>query len=142
MKLLINSLVLPYFNYCSEVWSSASKTCLKRLARQFKKSQDLRGKTCDQKENSLLENIKKNIAIMTFKGLNDLTPVYLKQCFQYSSDVHRYNTRSAKRERLHVSQNSNTWQSRTFKAREYGILNALATKITKLNSLLLFKTSF
>ena len=40
-KILINSLVMPYFNYCSEVWSSASKTCLKRFAIQFKKSQDL-----------------------------------------------------------------------------------------------------
>ena len=28
---------------------------------------------------------------MTFKSLNDLTPVYLKQCFQYSFDVHGYN---------------------------------------------------
>ena len=32
---------------------------------------------------------------MTFKSLNNLTPVYLKQYFQYSNDVHAYNTRSA-----------------------------------------------
>ena len=69
-----------------------------RLARQFKKSQDLRGRNCNQKENSLLENIQKNIAIMTFKSLNNLTPVNLKQCFQYSSDVHRYKIR--KREKV------------------------------------------
>ena len=140
-KLLINSLVMPYFNYCSEVWSSASKTCLKRLARQFKKSQDLRGKNCDQRENSLLENIQKNIAIMTFKSLNDLTPVYLKQCFQYSTDVHGYNTRSAKGKKLYVSQKRNTWQIRTFKARAIKIWNALPASTTTLNSLLLFKTA-
>ena len=95
-KLLINSLVMPYFSYCSEVWSSSSKTCLKRLARQFKKSQDLRGEKCDQRENSLVENIQKKIAIMTYKCLNDVTPVYLKQFFKYSADVHGCNARTAK----------------------------------------------
>ena len=50
-------------------------------------NQNLRGKNCDQRENSLLENIQKNIAIMTFKSLNDLTPVYLKQCFQNFNSI-------------------------------------------------------
>ena len=116
-KLLINSLVMLYFNYSSEVWSSASRTCLKRLGRKFKISHDLQGKDCDQGETRLLENIQKNIAIMTFKSLNDLTPVYLKECFRYSTDMHGYNTRSAKGKKLYVSQKRNTWQIRTFKAR-------------------------
>ena len=140
-KLLINSLVMPYFNYCSEVWSSSSKTCLKRLARQFKKSQDLRGEKCDQRENSLVENIQKKIAIMTYKCLNDLTPVYLKQFFKYSADVHGYNTRTAKGKKLHVPQKNNTWQTRTFKARAIEIWNTLPASTTKQNSLLLFKTT-
>ena len=140
-KLLINSLVMPYFNYCSEVWSSSSKTCLERLARQFKKSQDLRGDKCDQRENSLVENIQKKIAIMTYKSLNDLTPVYLKQFFKYSADVHGYNTRIAKGKKLHVPQKNNTWQTRTFKARAIEIWNALPASTTKQNSLLLFKTT-
>ena len=140
-NLLTISLVMPYFNYCSEVWSSASKTCVKRVARQFKKSQELRGKNCDQSENNLLESIQKNIAIMTFKSLNDLTTVYLKQCFQYSTDVHGYNTKSAKGKKLYVSQKRNTWQIRTFKARAIKIWNALPASTTKLSSFLLFKTA-
>ena len=80
-KLLIDSLVMPYCNYCGEVWSSASKTCFKRFAKQFKRSPELRGINCDQRENSLHENLQKKIAITIFKSLNDLTPVYLKRFF-------------------------------------------------------------
>eukprot|EP00794_Sanderia_malayensis_P011758 gene11758-12977_t len=40
------------FGLLLAVWSSASKICLKRLARQFKKSQDLRGKKFDQREDN------------------------------------------------------------------------------------------
>ena len=78
---------------------------------------------------------------MTFKSLDNPNPVYLKQCFQYSSDVHRYNTRSAKGKKLCVAQKSNTWQIRTFKARAIKIWNTLPTTTTQLNSLLLFKTA-
>ena len=138
-KLLTNSLVMPYANYCSEVWPSASKTCMKRLARQFKRAQELRGKNCNQCENSVLDSIQKNMAIMTFKSLSDLTPVYLKQCFQCSTDANGYNTRSAKSKKLYVSQSRSTWQIRRIKARTIKIWNALAASTTKLNSLLLFK---
>jgi len=47
----------------------------------------------------LLKKIQKIIAIMTFKSLNDLTQVYLKEFFQYSTDMHGYNTRSSKGKR-------------------------------------------
>ena len=114
---------------------------MKRLARQFKTSQDLRGEKYDQRENSLVENIQKKIAIMTYKCLNDLTSVYLKQFFKYSADVHGYNTRTAKVKKLHVSQKNNTWQTRTFKARAIEIWNALPASTTKQNSLLLFTTT-
>ena len=140
-KLLIDSLVMPYCNYCGEDWSSASKTCLKRFAKQFKRSQELRGINCDQRENSLHENIQKNIAIMIFKSLNDLPPVYLKQFFRYSTDVHGHSTRAAEGKNLYVPQKSNTWQRKTFKARGIKIWNNLTTATTKLNSLLLFKTA-
>ena len=78
---------------------------------------------------------------MTYKCLNDLTPVYLKQFFKYSADVHGYNTRTAKGKKLHVPQKNNTWQTRTFKARAIEIWNALPASTTKQNSLLLFKTT-
>ena len=135
------STTLPYFNYCSEVLSSASKTCLERLARQFKKSQDLRGKNCDEREYSLLENIQKNTAITTFKSFNNLIPAYLKQFFQYSTNVHGCNTRSAKGKKLCVPQKRNSWQIRTIKARAIKIWSALPASTTKPNSLLLFKTA-
>ena len=140
-KLLINSLVMPYFSYCSEDWSSARKTCLKRFAKQFKRSPELRGVNCAQRENSLDEIIQKNIAIMMFKSLNGLTPVYLNQFFQYSTDVHGYSTRAAEGKKLYMPRKSNSWQSKTFIARGIKMWNNLTTATTKLNSLLLFKTA-
>ena len=75
-KFLINCIVMPYINYCSEIWSSANRACLKRLEKQFNASQSQQGKNCDQKEIRFLENMQKNMALMTFKEINDLTPVY------------------------------------------------------------------
>ena len=75
------------------------------------------GKDCNQWETRLLENVQKNIAIMTFKNLNDLTLMYLQEFFQYSTSMLGYNTRSTKRKELFVSQKRNSWQIRAFKAR-------------------------
>ena len=96
---------------------------------------------CKQREIRLLKNIQKNIAIVTFKSLHDLTPVYLKESFQYSTHTHGYNTKSAKGKKLVVSQRSNTWQIRTFKARAIRVWNALPASITRLKSQLLLEAA-
>ena len=83
--------------------------------------------------------MQKNIAIMRFKSLNDLTPVYIKEYFQYAIDMHGYNTKSAKGKKLFVSQKSNTWQIRTFKGGATRIWNALPASRAKMKSLLLCK---
>ena len=72
---------------------------------------------------------------MTFKSLNDLNQVYLKECLQCSTDIHGYNTRSAKGEKLFASQKSKAWQIGSFKARAIRIWNALLASITMLESL-------
>ena len=37
-KLLLNTLILPHMDYCSEVWSSTSNSCLKKMASIYNRS--------------------------------------------------------------------------------------------------------
>lgn len=37
-KLLVDAIVMPHFDYCSEAWSSASNTSVKRLERLYNKA--------------------------------------------------------------------------------------------------------
>ena len=73
------------------------------------------------------------------KSLNDLTPVYLKVCFQYSTDMDT--VQDQQRGKVLVLQKSNKLEIRTFKARAIRILNALTAPVTRLKSLLVLKAA-
>ena len=78
--LLVNSLVMPYFDHCSEAWSSASFTSLSRLPNLHNKTLKMKEKSLKDPA-SLQERFKRNIAIMMFKCLNGLAPDYLTDGF-------------------------------------------------------------
>ena len=51
---------------------------------------------------SLHDRLGKNVAILTFKCLNDLTPLYLEEKFTLASFVHQKNTRSCLYNKIYV----------------------------------------
>ena len=138
-KLLVNAIVMPHFDYCCEAWSSASSTSLKSLGRLYKKATKL---ASNEDRISLQDRLDKNVAILTFKCLNDLTPMYLQEKFKLTSPVHQKNTRSCRYNKIYVERIKNRWTSLTFKARATKIWNKLPDEITSLRSILQFKSHF
>ena len=92
-KLLVNAIVMPHFDYCCEAWSSASNTSLKRPGRLYNKATKL---ASNEDRVSLQDRLDKNVAILTFKCLNNLAPLYLHVKFELTSSVHPKSTRSCR----------------------------------------------
>ena len=98
-KLLVKAIVMPNFDYCCEAWSSASSTSFERLGRLYKKATKL---ASNEDRISLQDRLDKNIAIVPFKCLNDLTTMYLQEKFKLTSSVHQKNTRSCRYNKIYV----------------------------------------
>ena len=98
-KLLVNTLVTHHFDYSSEVWSSASKTSLKRLDRLYSKASKL---GADGDIMTLQDPHDKNLAILTFKCLNNLALSYLQEKCILTSPVNQKNTRSYKYNKVYI----------------------------------------
>ena len=137
--LLVNSLVMPYFDYCSEAWSSASFTSLNRLSNLCNKALEMKEKSLKDPA-SLQERFKRNTAIMMFKCLNGLAPDYLANRFTCSAQVHQKNTRSAASKKI-IVENTRGKASSSFRRRGTKLWNNLPGSITSKNSILQFKTS-
>ena len=136
-KLIVNVIVVPHFDYCCEAWSSASNTSLKRPGRLYNKATKL---ASNEDRVSLQDRLDKNVAILTFKCLNDLAPLYLLGKLTLS--VHPKNTRSCRYNKIYVERLKNRRTSLTFKARATQIWNKLPDEITSLRSKSHFKNWF
>ena len=77
-KLLINTLILPHIDYYSEVWSSASNSCLNKIASIHNRSVQMLNGVGDDYCN-LNARLEKNMLKMTFKIINKINPVYLQE---------------------------------------------------------------
>ena len=92
-KLLLNTLITPYIDYCSEIWSSASNSRLARTERLYQRALSILSPGVEH-ETSLRDRLHRNIAIMTFKSTNGLAPVYLQEKFTLVNQIHCRNTQS------------------------------------------------
>ena len=137
--ILVNSLVMPYFDYCSETWSSASITSLRRLTNLYNKARKMK-EMSPKDPTSLDERFKRNTAIMMFKCLNGLAPNYLSDRFRRSAQVHKKNTRSAADNKIYV-EHARGKASSSFRARGTKVWNDLSGPKTSKNGILQFKTS-
>ena len=68
-KLLLNSLVFLYSDYCSEAWSSATKSNLKGIDRLYDKAQRIIVPTGDLPV-TLDNRLNISMCILTFKCIN------------------------------------------------------------------------
>ena len=92
-KLLLNTLITPYIDYCSEIWSSGSNSNLARIERLYQMALSVLSPGVDS-ETSLRDRLHRNIATMTFKSTNGLAPIYLQEKFTLVNQIHHTNTRS------------------------------------------------
>lgn len=97
-----NALILPHFDYCSQVWDGLGVTLTNRLqklqnraARAITRSNyDIRSKDILKDLNWSTLNIrrKKQKAILMYKTMNGLTPRYLQEMFTKNENI--YNLRN------------------------------------------------
>jgi hypothetical protein len=104
-KLFYNSYILPLYDYCSVIWGNCSQTLLNDLFKLQKRAarlildKDWRTRShelfCDLEWMPLMDRISYMRAVQVYKCLNNQCSSLLDSLFQYNSNVHRHNTRSA-----------------------------------------------
>ena len=81
-KLLINALVMPYLNYCSSAWASATQGRLGKLEKRLKNVHSFLGK---ESSFCLKDLLNKNDAILVFKAMNHIAPDYM--CSKFAQNA-------------------------------------------------------
>ena len=114
--------MLPHIDYCSEVWSSTSHLCLKKIANIYSCSvQMLNRMNIDYcKLNTRLE---KNMIKMIFKIVGKISPVYLQKRLKLSSEIHSRATRSALSNKIFIKRINTKLEAKLWlqKQQVYGI---------------------
>ena len=97
---MYNTLVLPYFTYCSTVWNDGSSTILSKLSKlQRRAARVITGQTYDVRSTQILgdlswipieDTLKRREIIMSFKALTDRLPTYLQELFSKCNNDNYY----------------------------------------------------
>ena len=96
---IYNALIQPHFDYCAPVWDGLSSYLCEKLQKlQNRAARVILQANCEVNSSLLLETLKwdqlslrrrKHKAIMMFKSLNGLAPVYLQDLFgERHTDYH------------------------------------------------------
>ena len=99
------ALVLPYFNYCIAVWSNINKGLADKLQKmQNRAARILTFANYEVRSSVLLDELGwerleyvrlKQLAVTMYKIHNNLSPLYLRQIFANTSNVHSHNLRNS-----------------------------------------------
>ena len=97
---IYNALIQPHFDYCAPVWGGLSYYLCEKLQKlQNRAARVILQANCEVNSSLLLETLKwdklslrrrKQKAIMMFKSLNVLAPVYLQDLFSERLERHTY----------------------------------------------------
>ena len=97
---MCNTLVLPYFTYCSTVWNDGSSTILSKLSKlQRRAARVITGQTYDVRSTQILgdlswipieDTLKRREIIMSFKAVTDRLPTYLQELFSKCNNDNYY----------------------------------------------------
>ena len=137
-KLLINALVMPYLNYCSSAWASATQGRLGKLKKRLKNVHSFLGK---ESSFCLKDLLNKNDAILVFKAMNHIAPDYMCSKFMLAKNSHSHRTRGATKNRITLPMVNTGFRQNTFSSRAAKVWNVLPDHMTRDRSFLSFKTS-
>ena len=137
-NLLINALVMPYFNYCSPAWANAAQCRMSKLDRKLQEIRRFLGKESDF---SIKELVNKNDSILIFKAMSQLAPGYICSKLNFISENHEHKTRGATKNHVTVPTVRTNFGKRTLSYRAAEVWNPLPYHVTTERSLLKFKTS-
>ena len=102
--MIYKALIQPYFDYCSAVWGSIGvgqsgrRQKLQNRAARLISSSDFRSSTLlgDLGWDSLEQRCSKQLAVILFKALHNLSLTCLNSIFRTTSSVHSHNLRNSK----------------------------------------------
>ena len=125
-KLLINALVMPYLNYCSSAWASATQGRLGKLEKRLKNVHSFLGK---ESSFCLKDLLNKNDAILVFKAMNHIAPDYMCSKFMLAKNSHSHRTRGATKNRITLPMVNTGFGQNTFSSRAAKVWNVLPDHI-------------
>ena len=143
---IYNALIQPYFDYCAPVWDGLSSYLCEKLQKlRNRAARVILQANCEGNSSLLLETLKwdklslrrrKQKAIMMFKSLNGLAPVYLQDLF---SERHTdYDMRDSLR-KLNLPKPRTDYLKRSFGYRGALLWNSLPENIRAIRSIRKFK---
>ena len=148
---MYNSLVLPYFDYCSTVWETCGKgmtdklqTLQNRAARVITSSNyEIRSVEILKKLNweNLETRRSKQLAVLMYKIINEKTPNYLTRIFTNTNSVHTHNLRNSKHNIFVPRPNTEAGRN-SLHYRGAVLWNSLSNDMRNKLSLNTFKNSF
>ena len=111
-KVYYQGYILPYIDYGSVTWGSASVTNIERISKLQKRAARiiLRANydtpSVDMFSQlgwlSIPDRLKYNKAVLTYRAINNLSPEYITQLLKPVSEVHTLNLRSSENGSLYV----------------------------------------
>ena len=143
--------ILPFIDYGSVTWGSASASHIERLTKLQKRAARIILRTdfntpSEQlfKElgwSSVSNRITHNKAVLTYRALNNLTPEYITHLLQQMSQVHSLNLRSSDNGSLYVPKSRTSLYSGSLSCSAPRLWNALPQSVRDAGSLNSFKKS-
>ncbi len=147
LKLLYNSLVLPYFNYCLLNWGGAVQShlypliVLQKKAIRILTNSDYLSHTAPlfKKLNilTLSQQYKLKLCLFMFKYNNQLLPTVFNNILIYNSDLHSHNTRG--HTNFHLDFSRLVCSESSVRIQGPRLWDQLPEQITKLKSIVTFK---
>ena len=148
-KMLIESMILPVFDYGDVVWSNCNSTLLCKLERLLNRA----GKTiirCPIRTSStkvrqtlgwpsLVERQQFHLSTMAYNCYHGNVPTYLLNCFTPLSAVHSHNTRLSKANGVFIAPAKNNYALRKFTHRGGNTWNSLPDNLKTAENTSIFK---
>ena len=144
LRMLYNSIILPYLNYCNLVWGSAYKSNLQRIVILQKRVIRMVNKSY---YNAHTEPIFKKLNLLKFQDIhllhlgqfmfsfkNSILPRKFENIFTTNNQIHNYNTRHANSFRLPLCRTNIRQLSVFYQGPKF--FNSLSPEITGSSSLL------
>lgn len=140
-----NTLILPYFDYCSTVWGCIGKCLGDRLQKlQNRAARIITRSTYEDRSTDILQKLgwntleqrrEKQLATTVYKVINNHTPLYLQTCFTKTSTIHRHNLRNSG---LSIPQPKTEAMKKSFCYRGAVLWNNIPKSIRNANSIAKF----
>ena len=150
-KVYYQGYILPYIDYGSVTWGSASVTNIEHISKLQKRAARiiLRANydtpSVDMFSQlgclSILDRLKYNKAVLTYRAINNLSPEYITQLLKPVSEVHTLNLRSSENGSLYVPKARTALFDGSFSFSAPRLWNALPQTVKTSGSLSTFKQS-